>query len=32
LQQSLGDVGDEKIKASLLRLGRSILKRENMKG
>ena len=31
LQQSLSDVEDEKLKKSLLLLGRSILKRENMK-
>jgi len=31
LQQSLSDVADEKLKKSLLALGRSILRRENMK-
>jgi hypothetical protein len=32
LQQSLSDVENETLKKSLLQLGRSILKRENMKG
>ncbi|ESQ83371.1 hypothetical protein AEAC466_14070 [Asticcacaulis sp. AC466] len=31
LQQSLADVTDDKLKKTLLKLGRSVLKRENMK-